>query len=594
MRFVTSGPPEACAAFEQGLRPGFFDRKRLGSALVIILPMVLPSLAAAQVAPSQVTPETLRPAARGVGGGIALPGAPELRAPAGAERLNVRIGRVAVEGGFPGLTDATRALLARIEGRRVSVAEIYAAAGAVEQAYAGAGYVLVRVVVPPQHLRDGGAVRLLVIDGQIEAVDVSGVPERVRAVIADRTAGLVGVPGLTLAEIERRLLIAGDAPGLRLKSTLMRGQRDGGTRLVLEGTHRLLSGSIGMDNRLDATLGRWQLNGNLALNSPFGFGEQFYGAFGSGSDLGQAFGADARLRLLGGGGVIPLGSDGWTINPEYTHSQTQPTPRPGAPATRGTFERLTLRSSYPLIRTRTQALNLDVSLEAIRQRTEALGFGVDLSRDRYAVLRAGATYGTALPWGMTTQANATYSHGLGGRGRADALTSLIPLSRLGGEPDFSKLTASLRVVQTLPWEMQLDLTARAQWAFNQPMLSSEQFSLDGLDQVSAFAAGSFNVDQGATLRGELGRAFGLSHDGWGAVLTPYLFASGGRGEIVMPTAVERAWVGAAAFGVGLRLAGDVADGMVRPTVSAEVGRSFSTAAREREGWRGNLAVSVRF
>ena len=142
---------------------------------------------------------------------------------------------------------------------------------------------------------------------------------------------------LTLAEIERRLLIAGDAPGLRLKSTLMRGQTDGGTRLVLEGTHRLLSGSIGVDNRLDKTLGRWQLNGNLALNSPFGFGEQFYGAFGSGTDFGPAFGTDARLRLFGGGAVIPLGSDGWTINPEYTQSQTQPTPLPGAPATRGTF-----------------------------------------------------------------------------------------------------------------------------------------------------------------------------------------------------------------------------------------------------------------
>lgn len=523
-----------------------------------------------------------------------MPATPELRAPAGAERLNVRVGRVAVEGGFPGLADATRALLPRVEGRRVSVADIYAFANAVEQVYAAAGYVLARVVLPPQHLRDGGPIRLLVIDGQIEAVDVSGVPERVRAVVAGRTASLVGVPRLTLAEIERRLLIAGDAPGVRLKSTLMRGQRDGGTRLVLEGTHRLLSGSIGADNRLDATLGRWQLNGNLALNSPFGFGEQFYGAVGSGTDLGQAFGADARLRLFGGGAVIPLGSDGWTINPEYTHSQTQPTPLPGAPATRGTFERLALRSSYPLIRTRTQALNFDVSLEAIRQRTEALGFGVDLSRDRYAVLRAGATYGTAFPWGMTTQANATYSQGLGGRDRADAVASLTPLSRLGGDPDFSKLTASLRVVQSLPWEMQFDLTARAQWAFNQPMLSSEQFSLDGLDQVSAFAAGTFNVDQGATLRGELGRSFGVSQDGWGATLTPYLFASGGRGEILMPTAVERAWIGAAALGVGLRIAADVADGAVKPIISAEVGRSFSTVAGEREGWRGNLAVSVRF
>jgi hemolysin activation/secretion protein len=142
--------------------------------------------------------------------------------------------------------------------------------------------------------------------------------------------------------------------------------------------------------------------------------------------------------------------------------------------------------------------------------------------------------------------------------------------------------------------MQLNLTAKAQLAFNQPMLSSEQFSLDGLDQVSAFAAGTFNVDQGATLRGELARPAAFAQDGWSATLTPYLFASGGRGEIFLPTAVEQAWLNAAAFGAGLRIAGDVANGTASPTVGVEVGRRFSNVVGERAGWRGNLAVSVRF
>lgn len=593
--FANSARLESCAAFDRGTscRSHLVCR---GFAFVFIALMAVAasSAAVAQIAPSQVTPETLRPSTPGARSGIALPATPELRAPSGAERLNVRVGRVTVEGGFPELATATQALLPQVEGRRVSVAAVYAFANALEQAYAAAGYVLARVVIPPQHLRDGGAVRLLVVDGYIEAVDVANVPDRARAVVAARMASLVGARHLTLAEIERRLLIAGDTPGLRLKSTLARGVRDGGTTLVLEGTHRLLTGSIGIDNRLDATLGRWQLNGNLALNSPFGFGEQFYGAIGSGTDLGQAFGDDARLRLYGGGAVIPLGVDGWTLNPEYTRSQTQPRPLLGAPATRGTFERLALRSSYQLIRNRAQALSLDVAFEAIRQDTEALGFGVDLSRDRYSVLRIGTTYGTALPWGTAIQAGATFSQGLGGRSRVDAVASLVPLSRFGGEPDFSKVAGDLRLTQPLPLEMRLDLTAKAQLAFNQPMLSSEQFSLDGLDQVSAFAAGSLNVDQGATLRGELARPFAFAHEGWSATLTPYLFASGGRGEILLPTAVEQAWLSAAAFGAGLRIAGDVAHGTATPAVNLEVGRRFTNVPGEREGWRGNLAVSVRF
>lgn len=68
------------------------------------------------------------------------------------------------------------------------------------------------------------------------------------------------------------------------------------------------------------------------------------------------------------------------------------------------------------------------------------------------------------------------------------------------------------------WEMRLDLTAKGQWGFNRPMQSSEQFSLDGLDQVSAFVADTFSVDQGVTLRGELARSFGIAQDGWSATL----------------------------------------------------------------------------
>ena len=79
---------------------------------------------------------------------------------------------------------------------------------------------------------------MVVVDGFIESIDTSRVPERLRPVIVARTNALIGKRHITLGEIERRLLIAGDAPGLRLRSTLARGQREGGTRLVLEGIYR--------------------------------------------------------------------------------------------------------------------------------------------------------------------------------------------------------------------------------------------------------------------------------------------------------------------------------------------------------------------
>ena len=140
---------------------------------------------AQQVAPSRVTPESLRPAPAAAPE-IELPSGAAASAPAAAAGLSVVVGRVEVAGTFPGFEGETQAVVGPLGGQRVTVAELYAAANALEHAYAAAGYILARVVVPPQKLVDGGPVRLSVVDGVIERVDVSAVPERQRGVVAAR------------------------------------------------------------------------------------------------------------------------------------------------------------------------------------------------------------------------------------------------------------------------------------------------------------------------------------------------------------------------------------------------------------------------
>jgi hemolysin activation/secretion protein len=131
-------------------------------------------------AASQLTPQTLRPAAAPPAGVITVPEAAPQQIPAGAEALQVLIRHVELDGEFPELAEEVRVLSESIRGLRVTVAQLFAYAAAVEQAYARAGYVLVRVVVPAQELVDGGVFRLVLIDGYIEAVDASRLPERVR------------------------------------------------------------------------------------------------------------------------------------------------------------------------------------------------------------------------------------------------------------------------------------------------------------------------------------------------------------------------------------------------------------------------------
>ena len=554
-----------------------------------------PTLGRAQIAaPSQVTPQSLRPDAPSREPGIALSGQSALTPPAGSENLHVLVGDVRIDGAFAELGPLVATYVREITGTRVTVAQIYAFARSIEQAYARAGYALARVVVPPQNLVDRGTLVIVVVDGFIESVDVAGVPEPVRVEVGARLGFLVGRRHLKGDVIERGLLIAGDIPGLKLRSTLMRGTRDGGTRLVLEGDHRIVTGSLGADDRLNRSLGTWQLRGTVAANSALGLGEQLYGTVGLGADLTAAVAGSSPLTVYGGGAVIPLGTDGLTLNPEYTRSTTQTPQAPGVPASLGTFERFALRMRDPVIWTRSSSLNINLSIEYVKQQVLAPAFGVALNDDRYVVARIGPDYATSLPWGAGLQLGVNLSQGLGGRTEADAIASGIPLSRLGAGPGFTKITGNVRVSQSLQNDVRFDVIGSGQLSLGKPILRSEQFSLDGAEAVSAFAAGTFNVDQGATLRGELVRPFSTRFDGAAATVSPYLFSSAGRGWVFGATSVEQSTITAGAIGFGARSSIDAAAGMPGLSFGLELARKFTDVPGFRQGWRGNVNAMVTF
>ncbi len=393
-----------------------------------------------------------------------------------------------------------------LQGKRVTVAELYAAADALERAYAAAGYILARVVVPPQQLADGGTVRLQVVDGVIERVDVSAVPERERGVVSARMAGVVGERHVTLSEIERGLLLVGDLPGISLKSTLAQGTVPGGTLLVVEATQQLVTGSVGFDDRLPKSLGTWRhWPAPRRSTMPAGLGQE------------QACLCRIRraptIRACRGCGwwaagvVLPVGSDGFTLNPEYTQSIARPMPAPGAPATIGDFRRLALRANYPLIRSREETLNLQASLEWDDETLTAVGFGTRLYQDEYGAGRVGAHDRAAFAPGRDRRIfDGSFSH-QGSPGRDG--TAALPLSQQGASPVFNKILGSATLRQPLPGAFELAAIGRGQTSFGTPLMLAEQFGLDGSDALSAFASGTFSVDEGATLRAELSHPFSL-------------------------------------------------------------------------------------
>jgi len=566
----------------------------IGVAASVLLLSPIVDAGAQTVAPSQVTPPSLRPAAPQAAPIVVSP-APARRAlPPSVAGLSVLVGKVLVEGAFSELAPATDALVAHLTGQRVSLETIYTEAARLEQAYVAAGYPLVRVVLPEQKLLDRGPLRIVVIDGFIATIDGSSLPAPVRSVILKRTASLVGRRHLRQAEIEHALLIAAEVPGVRLRSALARGVAEGAAKLILEGEHHLVSISGGADNRLVKSLGVWQLRGAMTVNSALGWGEQAYGSFGVSANPDTFDAGRPPLLLYGAGLIVPIGNQGLTINPEYTRSVTRTPASANVPAAIGTFERLALRLRDPVSLARSGALYANAALELVDQRADASEFAVPLNHDHYGVLRLGPDYSTTLPWGAGLQIAALASVGLGGRGVLDANASGVPLSRLGATPQFVKWSASGHLLQPLPLGLRLDVLASGQYSQGKPLLRPEQIALDGNDAVTAFASGTFAADQGVSLRGELSRPLALQLGALTASLSPYLFGAFGRGWLANASAVEQPAFNAEAVGLGLRSGLDSASGWTRTNLGLEVARGFTDLAAIKAGWRSTVLLTMSF
>jgi hemolysin activation/secretion protein len=564
-------------------------------------------LAHAQTA-SQITPKTFAPpTVAAPGGGLAIVGGAGLETPAGAEKLSVTLSGVTVSGGFPELADAQAALVAKLARRKVTGAEIFAAARELEAAYARAGYVLVRVGLPPQKLVNGAALKLIVVDGAVERVETKDAPAAVAGRLHTLLDPLIGKRHLQIRELERRVLLAGDVPGVLIRSTLAPGSADGGTVLVIEVKYQPIDATVTADNSLSRQLGRWQTGLGFDLNSVLGFGELSYVRVSADPIGGNAgfLSEDARNRSLAAGFIVPLPIDGLSFNAEGTQARVSPLAVAPAPAATDLFERLSLRLRYAFIRSRDFNLTSQLVFDAQDEHQallQAYG-GTSLSLDRLRVLRVTNDADYLAAWGGSVTGSLNLSTGLdafGARTGAEAAASLVPLSRQGAGASFTKLDGALGYTQNFAEHLSTTLSARAQTSFGQALERAEQIGIAGPGSLSAFNAGQLQGDSGAVARAELGAPFVLPanslpfSDGTvGILATPYAFVSAGEIFLVDPTILESSHVRAASYGGGLRIAGGKAGALG----TGSLGLEFSREARSDkipDGNRFTLVTAIKF
>ena len=548
----------------------------------------------AQNTASSITPGSLAPASQRLNGSIAFTGQAGTQAPAGSEQIGITLSGVDLEDALPQLAAENDAFMAQLTRGRIPVSELFEATAALEASYAEAGLVLSRIILPQQNLRDGGRLKVTVLNGFVEQIDTTNVPENVRARIEVLTASLKDKPGLTRAELERQLLLASDVPGTVLRSALTPGKAQGAAVITLEADFRPVTGFVGFNNGASDALGRFNLSTGVEFNNPLKFGETFYLRF-SGAPQ-KLVGSAPRSRVLAGGLTVPLGFSGLNLNVEATSSNTTPD-TPIAP-TRSFYDRQSIRLLYPFIRSRQINFSGQVSLDLQEDTQELLtgGVVVPLFKDKMTVLRFGGNITYTHKNNAVTDGRFVLARGLdtlGARTAKEAAASGLQLSRAGSDASFAKLTGSVSHRRALTDELALSVSGRFQTSFGNALVNSEQFSIVGGQEISTFDSGSLSGDGGWVVRPELSTKVRTNFGKMPVSLSPYVFIGLGKASLSNPTAIEKRSVIAKAYGVGLDLFSQTDTSFQSSSIRVELGRGERNDDKPNKT-RFSISANVQF
>ena len=174
----------------------------------------------------------------------------------------VAIGAIRIDGARALSQASFASVIERYVGRTLSPSDLRALATGIAGVAREAGYGLATAWIPPQQVGNG-VLRVGIDEGTIDALDVTGTgSDAVKA----RLAPLADGEPLKTAELERRLLIADDLPGIRLgKAKLVhKGNRN---VLVLSAVKDRVEGRVQIDNWGTGTSGPVRARLSVDINA---------------------------------------------------------------------------------------------------------------------------------------------------------------------------------------------------------------------------------------------------------------------------------------------------------------------------------------
>jgi hemolysin activation/secretion protein len=350
------------------------------------------------------------------------------------------------------------------------------------------GYLLARAYLPKQDIT-AGIIEIAIIAGRIEGkvrVNVKE-PRRISQSLLEGIAGKALKAGgaIRMEEIERAVLLMNDLPGISSNASLERGATPGTTRLNIDVTEgSLINGLISGDNYGDRYTGIWRGTGQIAVNDPFGLGDQL-----------SLFIIGAEHMYQGTATYfLPLGATGLTWSLSYTGLYYELGNDLASLNANGRADTFDTRLGYPILRSRNASLWAGLGFEYIMLSDETND--TTTSDRKLQVGNAGLSghfFDSFGGGGLSSVNLALYSGDLDLSGLSAAETADAAGPRTAG--NFIRAVYSLARLQRLTRRISLFGSVRGQIA-DKNLDSSQKIILGGPTGVRAYPVGEASGDEG--------------------------------------------------------------------------------------------------
>lgn len=428
--------------------------------------------------PSLLAPDYLR-----------LPPEEQLKVPAGAQ-ISLTLGDIKFVGNKVFSNKRLAKFYDKYVGQIVTVRDVQNIAREITIFYRNSGYILTRVIIPPQEVDASGIITLQIVEGYIDNIAVEGdLRPATKCLLMAYARHIAAQRPLKLETLERYALLANDIPGAKVKTIIRASETTpGAADLVFVARQQRNNWYAGANNFSSEVLGREQMVGGVNANG-----------YLSGSQTGLrgvlSFHVN-RMQYFSFLHKQQLNSKGLTFDGNISTTITHPSFQSldlVALQTPGQAFILNANATYPIIRSRKQNLFVGAGFNYLNSHTSYSGVKLFDDAIRSVDMRFSYNF-FAADASLNTLEMAFYQ----GLNILDAHAS--PPTIPGGKTNFNKITGSINRYQQLPAKnCYLLLWAKGQWGFTQ-LLSSEKFGFGGAPFGYGYDPSTITGDRGYALK----------------------------------------------------------------------------------------------